>query len=261
METRDWGLGIGDWGETMTMVGSMVYNEALKMGIARQLYQLQEVDLELESTEQAVKQITRQLNESEALTGARNKLAAERQHLEELRKQQRSAEHEADDLTAKLKRIEEELYSGRIRNPKELANLQHEAETMKGQRGQFESRVLEIMEQADQTTKKVSDSESKLGAVEAAWNQQHQHLSADLERLKAVLVDVTQRSHQVASGIEATALDVYLGLRKARGTAVVKVERGICGGCRVALPSSETQRTRSGELVRCGSCGRILYLA
>lgn len=231
------------------------------MGIARQLYQLQEIDLELESTEQAVKQITRQLGESEALTGAKNKLAAERQHLEELRKQQRSAEHEADDLTAKLKKIEEELYSGRIRNPKELANLEHEVEIIKGQRGQFDSRILEIMEQADQTTRSMSDAESKLGAVEAEWNQQHQHLSADLERLKLVLADFTQRRQQLTAGIEPAAVEAYQGLRKARGMAVVKVERGICGGCRVALPSSETQRTRSGELVRCGSCGRILYLA
>ncbi len=79
------------------------------MGIARQLYQLQGVDLELESTERAVKQVTSQLGESEALTGAKNRQAAECQRLEELRKQQRSAEHEADDLTARLKKAEEEL--------------------------------------------------------------------------------------------------------------------------------------------------------
>lgn len=231
------------------------------MGIARQLYQLQEVDIELESTEQTVRQITSQLGESEALTGARNRLATERQRLEDLRKQQRSAEHEADDLTAKLKKVEEELYSGRIRNPKELSNLQHEVEIIKGQRGQLESRVLEIMEQAEQTTRSVSDAETDFKTVETWWQEQHKRLSADLERLKAVLSDVTQKRQQMAAGIEATAVDAYRELRKARGMAVVKVERGICGGCRVALPSSEVQLSRSGTLVKCGSCGRILYLA
>jgi predicted nucleic acid-binding Zn-ribbon protein len=40
------------------------------------------------------------------------------------------------------------------------------------------------------------------------------------------------------------------------------VERGLCRGCGVTLPSGDVQRARAGqELVRCNSCGRILYVA
>ena len=41
------------------------------MGVAKQLYQLQEVDLELESGEQALARITSQLGESQAVVAAR----------------------------------------------------------------------------------------------------------------------------------------------------------------------------------------------
>ena len=60
------------------------------MSIARQLYQLQEVDLELAANEQALADVTKQLGESPVVTAARNRLNQERQRLEELTAQQRS---------------------------------------------------------------------------------------------------------------------------------------------------------------------------
>ncbi|MFC2072406.1 C4-type zinc ribbon domain-containing protein, partial [Chloroflexota bacterium] len=50
-------------------------------------------------------------------------------------------------------------------------------------------------------------------------------------------------------------------LKKQKGTAIANVEQGICRGCRILLPITELQRARSSSLVRCSSCGRILFLA
>ena len=72
------------------------------MSIAKQLYQLQEVDLELESNEKALRQIISQLGESQEVVKTKTKLTLEQQHLEELRRQQHSTEWEIDDLTGKL---------------------------------------------------------------------------------------------------------------------------------------------------------------
>jgi predicted nucleic acid-binding Zn-ribbon protein len=115
------------------------------MGVAKQLYQLQEVDLELESAEQALVQIKGQLGESQTVVAAQNEFTKEQQRLEELQQQQHSAEWEIDDLTTKLVAVEEKLYSGRIKNPKELANLQHEADGLKARRSKVEDRALEVM--------------------------------------------------------------------------------------------------------------------
>ena len=62
------------------------------MGIARQLYQLQEVDLELESNERALAWIVGQLGESQAVASTRNEFARQQQRLEELKGQQHSIE-------------------------------------------------------------------------------------------------------------------------------------------------------------------------
>jgi len=231
------------------------------MSVTKQLYQLQEVDLELESNEQSLNQIASQLGESEAVVGARNKLALEHQRLEELKRQQHSVEWEIDDLTSKLTTAEEELYSGRIRNPKELTNLQHEVDGLKARRNQLEDKALEIMDQVELATKSAATLSSQLKALEAEWQSQQQQLSAYLEQLKTILSDLKHKRQLMTAEIDPQTIEVYHELKKQKGTAVARVEQGICRGCRISLPVTELQRTRSGSLVRCSSCGRILFLS
>jgi hypothetical protein len=231
------------------------------MSVVKQLYQLQEIDLELESNEQSLNQTASQLGESKAVVEARNKLALEHQHLEELQRQQRSVEWEIEGITSKLTTAEEELYSGRIHNPKELTNLQHEIDGLKAKRNQLEDKALEIMDQVELTTKGVATINSELKAMEAEWQSQQQQLSANLGKLETILSNLKYKRHLLAAEIDHQAIEVYQELKKQKGTAVAKVEQGICRGCRISLPITELQRTRSGSLVRCSSCGRILFLA
>lgn len=230
------------------------------MSVTKQLYQLQEVDLEVESNEQALRQMVSQLGESQAVVRAQGKLASEQQRLDELRQQQRSAEWEMNDLVSKLGAVEEQLYSGRIKNPKELTNLQREVDMMKTKRAQLEGDVLEIMDQVELVEASVAATSSKFKKLEAEWHSQQQQLSADIGVLKSKLSDLKYKRQQLSAEIDSQAVEVYDKLRKQKGQAMAKVEQGICRGCRISLPFSGLQQVRSGNLVQCSSCGRILFL-
>ncbi|MFC1987247.1 zinc ribbon domain-containing protein [Chloroflexota bacterium] len=231
------------------------------MSVAKQLYQLQEIDLELESTEQAMSQIASQLGESEVIVRTRNKLALEHQRLEELNRQQRSLEGEGDDVASKLTTTEEELYSGRIRNPKELTNLQLEVDGLKAKRTQIEDKTLEVMDEVELATQNIAAVDSTLKTLEAEWHSQQQQLSAQMEQLKTILSDLKHKRQLLAAEIDPQAIEAYTELKNRKGTAIAKVEQGICHGCHISLPVSELQQARVGGLVQCGSCGRILFLA
>lgn len=233
----------------------------LKVVVAKQLYQLQEVDLELESNEQALKQIIGQLGESQEVVRVRDRLASEHQRLEELRRQQRSLEGEIDDITTKLAATEDKLYSGSIGNPKELANLQHEVDMLKLRRSQLEDKALDVMEQVELATGSVATMGSQLKTLEAEWQSQQQQLSSEVERLKAVMSDLQHKRQALSAEIEPKAVELYHELKKQKGTAVAKVEQGVCQGCRISLSNADLQRVRSGSLVMCSSCSRILFLA
>jgi len=231
------------------------------MGIARQLYQLQEIDLEIESADQARSQITSQLGESEAVGRAQERLQSERQRLDELKRKQQALEWEIDDVSEKLATAEDSLFSGRIKNPKELTNLQQEVEMLKSKRNQREEKALETMDEVDQAEASIAKAAKELEELQTKWRLQQQQLSADLARVEATLSELNRERHLLADEIYPQAVELYQLLRRGKSLAVVRVEQGVCRGCRISLPVSELQRVKGGDLVRCGSCGRILFLA
>lgn len=230
------------------------------MGVAKQFYQLQQVELEVESNEEALAQLASQLGESQAVVRTQAKLKSEQQHLEELGRQQHSAEWEIEDLVNKLTTAEEKLYSDRIKDPKELTNLQHEVDGLRIRRNHLEDKALEIMDRVELSTASVATLSNELKTLETDWHSRQQQLSTNMEQLKTLLSDLKHKRQLLSAKIDPQAIGLYQELKKRKGQAVAKVEQGICCGCRISLPTTELQRARSDSLVQCSSCGRILFL-
>ncbi len=117
------------------------------------------------------------------------------------------------------------------------------------------------MDQVELVTKSAAIMNNELKTLEAEWQTQQKQLSAHLEQLKTMLSNLKHKRQLLIAEIDPQAIEVYHEIKKQKGTAVAKVEQGICRGCRISLPVTELLRARSGSLVRCGSCGRILFLA
>ena len=177
-----------------------------QMGVAKQLYQLQELDLEIESNEQALSQKSSQLGDRQVLDRVQAGLAAGQQQLDELRHQQHSSEWEIDDLTDKIKAVEEQLYGGRISNPKELSGLQHEVNILKTRRDQLETQALEIMEQADLAATGVATTSNELKQLEDDWHHQQQQLSAEIEQLNGKLSELKDKRNSMLAGLDPQAV-------------------------------------------------------
>ena len=131
---------------------------------------------------------------------------------------------------------------------------------LRARRKQLEDETLAIMDQVELATRKVAAIDTELKEKESEWRSQQKQLSAELERVKKIVSTLRQQRQLLSSGIDPKAVAVYQEIKRQRGTAVAKVEQGICRGCRISLPIAELQLAKSGSLVRCGSCGRILFL-
>jgi predicted nucleic acid-binding Zn-ribbon protein len=229
--------------------------------LARQLFQLQELELALEGNEQSQVKIGAQLGESQDVVKARARRDAEQKHIEELAKQQKTTEWEIEDLTVKIKAIEKKLYEGRIFNSKELSSLQAEAEDFKKRCSGLEDKALEVMDQTDVARKALSKLAEEVALLEARWQDQQKQLRSELEQLKTNQVDLEGKKQAMLTQIETGAVEIYRDLRKRKsGIAVARIEQGTCKGCRITLPNSDLQQAKGSGLVRCSSCGRILYL-
>jgi predicted nucleic acid-binding Zn-ribbon protein len=231
------------------------------MSNAQQLYHLQELDIEIEADRQSLRNMKGQLGESAAMAKARADLAAEQKLIADLKKQQQGFEWEAEDITTKLKKSEEELYSGRIRNPKELSSLQQDIAMLKANRSKIDDKDLELMESLEKNNTKYTGLSEQLKKTEAQWQIAQQQLTADIEKTGAKLVKCEQDRQSLTSSLDASILALYEDLKKKRKTAVAKVTQGICSGCHIQLPGTDLQKVRSGSVVQCSSCGRILFQA
>jgi len=231
------------------------------MPVTKQLYELQEVDTEIENTRKTLDLKKGQVGKREELDAVQSKLAADEKVLEELQHKRREAESELDDTTSKIKAVEEQLYGGKINNPKELGNLQHEMNTLKGFSDEQETKALEAMESVEAAEKALAAATDDFHKLETEWQQQQKQLKVDIESLNKTLGELTEKRKQLVSQIDTPAVDLYEKVRRQKKQAVAKVEQGICRACRISLSASVLQKARGGHPVQCGTCGRILFIS
>jgi len=236
---------------------------SLVMTIAADLYALQEIDSAIEAAKASLAAVEEQLGESEELVAGRQTVEEGRDALEGVSRQQRDLEWQVDDLRSRLSGVEGKLYGGSVRNPKELASMQEEANILKGQLRRREDELLDLMVRVEERQAALREAEESLAEVEGGWRQEQKELASQKERLEGELAGLEEGRGQQSGLIEARVLALYDNLRERRqGRAVVKVERGMCQGCRISLPMTVLQKARSGlDVVQCVSCERILYVS
>ena len=232
------------------------------MNRAKQLYALQEIDLDIQRKSETLTGVTAQLGKDVEVIAARATLDSAVKHLADLERQQRTGEWEVQELSAKIAAEEKKMVGGSVKNPRELMTLQQETDALKKKRAEREDQLLAIMLDVDDAQKDVNHKRSELDAVERGWQENQQRLSHDQAALEAELVALAQKRELALHQIEREALGVYENLRQAKqGLAVARVVRGRCEGCRISLPMSVQQRARTGlELATCSNCGRILHV-
>jgi predicted nucleic acid-binding Zn-ribbon protein len=227
------------------------------------LYVLQEIDLEIQAKRVTLEDIEPRLGEREELDEARRLVEEQRRGLQEAQKKLREAEWTVDEVRAKVQPLNEKLYGGTIKNPKELVDIQHDVDSLKARQRELEDRVLEAMSATEDAEKELQEGERGLSDMEAQWQAEQESLSRQRDDLKRELQELEGRRSRQEVTIDAETIRQYDVLRAAhQGRAVAKVERGICQGCRITLPMHVLQKARRGNhLVQCTSCERILYLS
>ena len=227
-----------------------------------QLFDLQELDSHIQSRDSLLLEVEAGLGETEELLEARERVVQARARIDDLRREQREKEYEVEDARSKVTPLEEKLYGGSIRNPKELIPLQAEVNTFKGQQQAAEDALLVVMEALEAAQEGLSQGAEALKQVESEWEKQQEELRQRQAVLNSELSELRVRRGVLRSPINPEDVGIYESLLTNKGgRAVVKVERGMCQGCRITIPTSVLQRARSGaQVVQCSSCERILYV-
>lgn len=231
------------------------------MSKAEMLYRLQTIDLEIDEKIRRLKEVENSLGESQELCQAQQALQDGEKRLSQQRTKLRDQELEMQSLTSKIAAVEDQLYGGRIRNPKELASLQDELQYLKRRKDELEEQILESMIAIEESEASVTEQRERLARLEVDWQEVQARLSTEQTELLNRLSQLRAKRTELQKCMEASDLALYEDLRRRRGGRAVAILQGeLCRGCGVTIPTSQAQRARQGEtLTLCSSCERILY--
>ncbi len=229
--------------------------------IAAILFQLQQLDLDLDRLAAEQQVIRNSLQGNRALQKLRSEYHAVQQQVQAGLQAQKEAEWALEDINNRLKAQEQRLYNGTVVNAKELQSLQQEVQHLRAQQGRQEDRVLEVIDHAESLQEVAQHKQAVLKEVEENWKQESSSLIARSDQLEAHLQELQQKREQLTQTIESDLVERYDKMRRTKqGRAISKVEQNSCQWCRVILTPSELQHVRiSAELQTCTNCGRILY--
>ena len=190
------------------------------------------------------------------------KSALERARVKELELKLEAArnESEAAALRDKVKQLEERLYSGAITNVRELTAIETEHNTARRELARVDEAIAPSKLGAEEATEAHSRQKLELEEREAAWSKRRKELLKKRSKIGAEYKKIGAERESATEGIPELDLEVYNALLpRMNGVVVVRVDRGVCQGCRVRLPIGEISRMQNADgLVNCSSCGRIL---
>ena len=231
------------------------------MSAALGLYRLQLVDSRLDEVHARLEEIRQTLENDTEVLLAKKRATETDSELKLAQHALKAAEAEVDKQKVKIEQSEANLYSGNVKNPKELQDLQNEIAALKRHLVTLEDRQLDAMLEVETMERANQKAIEELDQIKSRFATQNQTLTSEQVDLTKEFERLETERQAALTPLDPDLLATYEGLRQQkRGIAVAAVSDGACAACGTILPPAQMQSARSTTAVfHCPTCGRILY--
>lgn len=227
----------------------------------KMLYHLQQLDLTIISHEKRITEINSALEDNAAVQNAQTKLAAADTQLKPLQTALRDLELQIDGTRTKRERTETRLYSGSVKNPKELQDMQNEIESLKRRHSELEDQMLEMMLEVEEASEIRDAAQTQLETVQAETASENAELVEERDNLRAALEKLRTQRQNDAQALPSDLLKRYEQMRPRKANqpiALLKADE-TCSACGIKQLGTVAKTIRQGgELIMCKNCQRIL---
>lgn len=227
---------------------------------AEALYHLQEIDLSLLRQQKRLSEIEAALADNQTVVQAQTAVNTAHHTLTPLKTRSRDLELEIQSTLQKAQATEQELYSGKVKNPKQLQEMEQEIQALRKRHADLEDALLGTMLSVEEAEARLAEAEDTLRQATTAHQADHQHLLDEREQLQAQVATLRQQRELAVRQIAPENLTLYNTLRpKKHNQPVALLQNGSCSLCGVEQTTAITLEALHGQsLVKCLSCGRIL---
>ena len=239
------------------------YSPSIMSGMSQsfKLFRLQQIDTLLDKGRQRIAEIDRLLADDLETRLAQQKLESAQKKKYAAEKNLRLAEEGVKEQRIKIERSQAALYGGKVVNPKELQDLQHESEALKRYLATLEDQQLEAMLTLDEAEILFSNAEQQRDETNTQVAAQKEQLASEKSALlHDQQINESERA-AAAANIDDPDLRQYERLRKQKnGIAVARIMDKTCGACGSTLTAATYSAAKvPTKITCCDSCRRILY--
>jgi hypothetical protein len=225
------------------------------------LYRLQQTDSQTDRSQARLKIIQQTLEDDGELRLAKECAEQAEAGFGSAQRTLHQTENAVRDQRIKIEQTESSLYSGSIRNPKELQDLQNDVASLKRHLATLEDRQLEAMVAFDDASAAHKAAQADLQLTTAKALQKNESLAEERDLLLKEVDKLCAERQAITGAIPTDVLENYESLRKQRrGMAVATVTDKACSACGTTLTPMQVQNVfMAADLTYCPTCSRILY--
>ena len=222
------------------------------------LCEMQKLDTQLIEHERKRAQAPKRLAELEQdLQKAKDKVAKEKEIIEELDKERRRKEKELDTEKERIKKVQSKLYE--IKTNKEYQAVLKETEAAQSANDKTEEEIILLLERIEELRKDYDASVAYVKKRDKEADAERKELEKEMTAVESVVAALTKERDKLLSRVSGEAKARYKVLMEKRsGLAVVNVKNGVCLGCYMNIPPQLfIEVMKNARLVTCPSCNRI----
>ncbi|MGF7058716.1 zinc ribbon domain-containing protein [Brassicibacter mesophilus] len=166
-----------------------------------------------------------------------------------------------EQLSFNLKEIEDKLYSGDVKDVRQLTYMNKEAQEIKKEILKLEKDTISLMEDIETLDKELKDIMQIFQTLENELNNEKKHNLIKVKKLRTYIENENKTIEKILSRIENELKQKYRLLKEKKGKAIVEVSEDKCTGCHMNIPLSILNSLKNTEIITyCDNCGRMLYL-
>jgi predicted nucleic acid-binding Zn-ribbon protein len=222
------------------------------------LIALQNADREIARLKAEIAELPKRVAKiEEKLAGTKANLEHARAAIKADEAARRKYETAIQDLQGKISKYRDQ--SLEVKTNDQYKALMHEIQFTEQSIRDNEDKILELMEDADSREKDVKAAEQELKEENAEIEKEKAAVRERTADDEKQLTEGNAKRDAARTRIDPDLLRQYERVVKHRGSGLAEVLDQKCMGCQVMLRPQTFNEIRSGKILTCDSCQRILY--